>query len=50
MADHRPAVRIGQRDLALAGPFELRQQRAEPIALATDLFDLFGEVVTAKPA
>ena len=50
VAGHRPAVRIGQRNLALAGPFKLRQQRAEPIALAADRLDLFGEVVHARTA
>jgi hypothetical protein len=50
MGGHRPAVGIGQRYLALAGPLELRQKRPVAAAFLAERLDLLGQVFRARAA
>jgi hypothetical protein len=50
MGGHRPAVGIGQRYLALAGPVKRRQQRPVPVACFADRRDLVSKVFRASAA
>ena len=50
MRRHRAAVGIGERDLALAGPIQLRQHGFVPLAPFSDCGDLFGQVLDPRAA
>ena len=50
MRGHGAAVGIGQRDLVLAGPLELRQHRLVTAALLAERRDLFGQILRARAA
>jgi hypothetical protein len=47
---HRPAGGIGQRYLALAGSFEIRQHHPVAVALLAERRDLLGEIFRTRAA
>ena len=48
MRGHGAAVGIGQRDLSLVGPLELRQHRLISAALLAERCDLLGEILGGR--